>query len=396
MNRPKQLYYITHIDNLKSILSNGILSRSQMKETIWNKIRLKPRMKFIHSPDIIKIRKEKKFKDRSLWNYANVYFQARNPMLYRVIQKFTKQKIIVLGVNADIIDSGDAGITDGNAAVQGTEFFKDEDVSKGLKSLDNTLFEKGYWMGIEDGKRKIMAEVLVYDKIPKEKIMGIYTADQETADTIRKDLIGPLNIMPNPWIFFLPKLQKKISSKISLLKEDMFFSKMQTFTVSVNTVGVMGKGLASRAKYQFPDVYVLYQDLCRQKKLRMGVPFLYKRTEDFIKTLVEDTNFYKTENGRRWFLLLPTKNHWKENSPVDGIEKGLQWLVNNYKNQGIESLALPALGCGLGGLDWKNIGPLMCKYLDKMDIPSEIYLPLEKTIPEEQLQPKFLLNIFEK
>ncbi len=143
----------------------------------------------------------------------------------------------------------------------------------------------------------------------------------------------------------------------------------------------MGKGLAFSFKCQFPEGYVLYQDLCRQKKLRMGVPYL-----------LEDVPSAVTENGHRWFLLFPTKNHWRENSPLAGIEKGLQWLVENYQSQGIKSLALPALGCGLGGLSWSVVGPLMCQYLKQMDIKSEIYLPLEKNIPEEQLQPDFLLH----
>ena len=121
-------------------------------------------------------------------------------------------------------------------------------------------------------------------------------------------LLGNRAVIPHPWMFFLPKVQEHISEKITLLKEDMFFSKnMQTFTISVNTVGIMGKGLASRTKYQFPDVYVLYQDLCRKKKLRMGVPYLYKRSEDFVRTLMEDVPSIVTENGHRWFLLFPTK-----------------------------------------------------------------------------------------
>ncbi len=397
MKPPQHFYYIAHKDNLKSILKNGILSRSCMSGGIFSKIGSKiglvQQIKSIHSPDVIKIREKKKFNNHSLWDYANVYFQARNPMLYRVIQEFKAENIVILQINPDIINSPDAGITDGNATSQNTTFFKD--INKGLKVLDSALLEKGHWVSIEDGKRKIMAEVLIYKKIPKEKIIGIYTANQETANKIRKDITGPLNIMLNPNMFFLPEYKNDISDYITLKKGDMFFSKMQTFTISVNTVGVMGKGLASRAKYQFPDAYVLYQDLCRQRKLKMGVPYLYKRSENFISTLMEDVPSVSstvTENGHRWFLLFPTKNHWREKSPVAGIEKGLKWLVDNYKSQGIESLALPALGCGLGGLDWKELGPLMCKYLKKMDIQSAVYLPLEKQVPEEQLQPEFLLR----
>lgn len=62
---------------------------------------------------------------------------------------------------------------------------------------------------------------------------------------------------------------------------------MQTLAVSVNTVGVMGKGLASRVKYQFPDVYVRYQDVCKTRELELGKPYLYKR-ESSLDSLLAD------------------------------------------------------------------------------------------------------------
>ena len=390
MNIPRHFYYITHIDNLESILKNGILSHSQVKDknNLWVKLGLAKGIKSIHAKDIIQIRKNKTFKSRSLWEYANLYFQVRNPMLYRVIQEFKAENIIVLQINSDVITSDDIGITDGNAASSETQFF--EDVNEGLEALDSEQFKKEYWN--ESDKRKLMAEVLVYNRISPDKIIGIYVANEEIAKTVRRSMtMGGLNIIPNRNIFFLPDYQKHISDHITLAKGDMFFSKMQTFTVSVNTVGIMGKGLASRAKYQFPDVYVHYQDLCRQRKLKMGIPSLYKREDNFIRTLLEDTKSVTTENGNRWFLMFPTKNHWKENSPIEGIEKGLQWLLNNYKDLGIESIALPSLGCGLGKLDWKDVGPLMCKYLNQMDMQSCIYLPTEKQVSPEYLESQFLL-----
>lgn len=389
MNRPKHFYYITHKDNLKSILKKGILSRNRITNKIWVKLGLSKGMKSIHAEDIIQIRKNKKFKNRSLWSYANLYFEVRNPMLYRVIREFKESDIVVLQIKSDVINQGEAGITDGNAASRETKFF--EDIDLGLKSLDLKQFQKEYWN--ESDKRKLMAELLVYNDISPDKIIGIYTANEQIADQIRKDQnIGGLNVMPNPKMFFQSEYQNIISKNIILKKGDMFFSQMQTFTISVNTVGIMGKGLASRAKYQFPDVYVLYQDICRQRQLKMGVPYLYKRENNFEKSLSEDTKSIISENGRRWFLLFPTKNHWREKSPVEGIERGLRWLVENYKKLDISSIALPALGCGLGGLDWKDVGPLMCGYLSQTDLQSSIYLPLERSIPPEQLKPEFLLK----
>ena len=398
MQKPKCFYYIAHKDRLRSILTEGIFSRTQInkRENTWQfKIPFfsKQKMSSIHDEDIVQKRKDKTFKNRSLWDYANLYFQVRNPMLYRVThstnQKYKNEDIVVLQISSDIIDSCNVGITDGNAASNNTQFF--EDVKAGLNHLTQEQFDKTYWTE-DDSKRKIMAELLVYEHIPKEKIIGIFTANEKIAQQIRKEFIGPLNVIAKPEMFFLPEYQKRISQHITLAKGDMFFSKMQTLTISVNTVGVMGKGLASRAKYQFPDVYVHYQDICREKKLAMGTPYLYKREVDFTRSLLEDVKSSMTENGNRWFLLFPTKTHWKMQSPIDGIEKGLQWLRHHYKDLGIESLAMPSLGCGLGGLHWKDIGPLMCRYLNQMDISSVIYLPGEQQqIPQEQLEVQFLL-----
>lgn len=391
MNKPKHFYYITHKDNLKSILKKGILSRSQSEKGLFAKIGFGPKIKPIHSENVIQIRKDKKFKNRSLWDYANVYFEVRNPMLFSVIKTFGEENIIILQVNSDVLNIQGVGITNGNAASQNTNFF--ESVEEGLKALNPDQFKKEYWSDADDSKRTIMAEALIPDQIPSSKIIGIFTANQTVADQIRENNIGPLNLMPNPKMFFSPEYHNQISDNIILKKGDMFFSQMHTFTISVNTVGVMGKGLASRAKYQFPDVYVLYQDLCKQRKLKMGIPYLYKRRENFISSLMEDASSSVTENGHRWFLLFPTKNHWRDKSPISGIEQGLKWLVENYKNLEIDSIALPALGCGLGGLGWKDVGPLMCRYLNEIkDMESSIYLPLEKEMPKEQLQPDFLLQ----
>jgi O-acetyl-ADP-ribose deacetylase (regulator of RNase III) len=193
-------------------------------------------------------------------------------------------------------------------------------------------------------------------------------------------------------MFFLPARRYRITDLLSLAEGDMFFSTMQTLTVSVNTVGIMGKGLASRAKYQFPDVYVVYQDACRKKALKMGKPFLYKREVSFDDELVDEPQAFAGPNCVKWFLVFATKRHWRENSDLDGIEEGLRWIIANHKKEGIASIALPALGCGLGNLDWRKVGPLLCQNLVRLGIPVAIYLPREKAISQEYLSPEYLLG----
>ena len=66
-------------------------------------------------------------------------------------------------------------------------------------------------------------------------------------------------------------------------------------------------------------------------------------------------------------------------------------MVTNYEAEGIKSIALPALGCGLGNLDWRDVGPVMCRQLTQLNIPVTIYLPREAQTPEEFLPPEYLL-----
>ncbi len=190
----------------------------------------------------------------------------------------------------------------------------------------------------------------------------------------------------------LPHSRNRIGDNLSLIDGDMFFSRLQTLTIPVNLQGVMGKGLASRAKYQFPDVYVAYQDACRSRRITATKPYLYKREGSLDEELADFGADLTTPNAVKWFLLLATKRKWRENSRLEDIEGGLDWVRRNFKKQGIQSLAMPALGCGLGGLDWKDVGPLMCKYLHGIGIPVAIYLPRERTIPPEYLTASHLLT----
>jgi hypothetical protein len=177
-----------------------------------------------------------------------------------------------------------------------------------------------------------------------------------------------------------------------LIEGDMFFSSFHTLTVSVNLQGIMGKGLASRAKYQFPDVYVFYQDACRSKRLTATRPCVYKREASLDEELADLTTPLKTPNSVKWFLLFATKRKWRDDSRLDDIEGGLDWFRNNFESEGVKSIALPALGCGLGGLSWADVGPLMCKYLHGIGIQVAIYLPREGAMDRHLLSESYLLG----
>jgi O-acetyl-ADP-ribose deacetylase (regulator of RNase III)/uncharacterized protein YwgA len=145
---------------------------------------------------------------------------------------------------------------------------------------------------------------------------------------------------------------------IKVLTGDILASKMQVKVNTVNCVGVMGKGIALLFKKQYPEMYEDYLDRYRNSELVEGVPYLY--SDLFGNKIV---NF-------------PTKNHWKGLSNLESIRKGLEIIVDNYKEWGIDSIAFPPLGCGNGGLSWNVVGPLMYQKLSSLDIPIEIYAPI--------------------
>lgn len=145
--------------------------------------------------------------------------------------------------------------------------------------------------------------------------------------------------------------------KIKVLVSDLLQSKAQTLINTVNCVGVMGKGIALEFKKRFPDMFEDYARRCERGEVRPGVPFLYR--DVFPPQIV---NF-------------PTKDHWKSVSRIEDIEHGLQFLVDHVHEWEIASIAIPPLGCGNGQLEWREVGPIMYRYLNEADIPVELYAP---------------------
>lgn len=379
------LYYITHIDNVPSILRGGIFCHERIKEEKIEYTR-------IYNEEIVANRKDIQTPDgRTLWKFANLYFQARNPMLYSVKHKKPVSEIAIISVRPEILDRLDIYVSTGNAAHSSSEILPSGEGRKRLrKIIKDTMLE--YWKEQDGSKRRIMAECLVPDMVPPSLIQTIYVATR-TAKANLEAMMPYFNlpVIIEPNMFFQPSVVLRITPKLYLAEGDMFFSEAQTITISVNTVGIMGKGLASRTRYQFSDVYVHYEDLCRSHKLKMGRPQIYKRESSLDYELADEPGALPNGNSERWFLLFPTKRHWREGADIAGIEEGLKWLLDSYKKEGIKSLAIPALGCGLGKLEWHDVGPLMCRYLKTLDIVVGIYLPAEKKVPSEFVSKDFLL-----
>src|SRR4051812_17470979 len=117
----------------------------------------------------------------------------------------------------------------------------------------------------------------------------------------------------------------------------------QALVNTVNTVGVMGKGIALQFKKAFPEMFEAYEAVCKAKLLQPGQMHVYDRGSML---------------NPRYIINFPTKRHWKGKSNMADIEAGLDALVEELRQRGITAVAIPPLGCGHGGLDWNDVRPL--------------------------------------
>lgn len=149
---------------------------------------------------------------------------------------------------------------------------------------------------------------------------------------------------------------------VTYVQGDIFQSPAQVLTNAVNCVGVMGKGVALEFKNRYTGLFDAYKALCDKQSVIPGKPYLW-------------------ENDRVQVLNFPTKRHWKNESRLEDIEAGLKYLADNYADMGIDSLAMPALGCGNGGLNWNDVKPLIEKYLGSIiDLDVYVYQPQQSGI----------------
>lgn len=147
---------------------------------------------------------------------------------------------------------------------------------------------------------------------------------------------------------------------ITYIEGSLFTSTAQTLVNTVNTVGVMGKGLARAFKTCYPEMFAEYAQLCAEKQFAAGQLLLYR-------------------TPHKWVLNFPTKRHWRQPSRRDDIKAGLATFVRTYAEQGISGVAFPQLGCGNGGLDWESdVRPLMEQYLADLPLDVQVYITPER------------------
>ena len=145
---------------------------------------------------------------------------------------------------------------------------------------------------------------------------------------------------------------------IEICHGDMFESGAEALVNPVNCVGVMGGGLALEFKNRFPDAYEAYKIACDLGMMEPGAMFPFRRV-----------------NEPKYIIHFPTKLHYKNDSELDYIIDGMDALVATIRSLDIKSIAIPALGCGLGNLDWENeVEPVIQDFLSDLDSDVHVYL----------------------
>jgi len=157
---------------------------------------------------------------------------------------------------------------------------------------------------------------------------------------------------------------------IEYIKGDIFSSPAKVIVNTVNTLGVMGKGIALEYKERYPAMFIAYRNACEKKLLTIGKLMIYYAPD-------------------HWILLFPTKENWRNPSRIEYLEAGLDKFVNTYAEKNISSIAFPKLGCGNGELFWDDVKPVMESYLKKLPIDVYVYLgPNQDVEPEHRNQKK--------
>lgn len=166
---------------------------------------------------------------------------------------------------------------------------------------------------------------------------------------------------------------------IEIAKGNLLTAPVEALVNTVNTEGVMGKGIALQFRQAYPDMFKAYANACRTNEIRLGLMHVYD-----LGGLV---------GGPRWIINFPTKGHWRTKSQLTDIQSGLQDLVQIIVRLKITSIAIPPLGCGHGGLNWSEVQPLIeSAFAELPNVKVLLFPPLGspdvKTMPNRTERPK--------
>jgi O-acetyl-ADP-ribose deacetylase (regulator of RNase III) len=157
---------------------------------------------------------------------------------------------------------------------------------------------------------------------------------------------------------------------VNLTNGDLLQQDVDAIVNTVNTVGIMGKGIALQFKQKWPENFKAYAKACKAGEVQPGKMFIYD-AGGLLKP--------------RYIINFPTKRHWRGKSQIEDIDAGLKDLVRDVKELGIRSIALPPLGCGNGGLDWEDVRPRIERAFAALpEVDVRLFAPSGTPAPQKQ------------
>jgi O-acetyl-ADP-ribose deacetylase (regulator of RNase III) len=143
-------------------------------------------------------------------------------------------------------------------------------------------------------------------------------------------------------------------------------AKVEAMVNAVNTVGVMGAGIALQFRQKYPEMFKAYSQACESGAVTPGKMHVFELGNQ--------------DACPRWIINFPTKRHWREPSRLADVVAGLTDLVSQVQRLNIRSIAIPPLGCGLGGLDWDEVRPRIEKaFANIPDVQVVLFEPVQAT-----------------
>jgi O-acetyl-ADP-ribose deacetylase (regulator of RNase III) len=154
---------------------------------------------------------------------------------------------------------------------------------------------------------------------------------------------------------------------IITLAGDLFTTPAEAIINPVNCVGVCGKGLALEFKTRFPANFAVYRDYCDRKLMIQG--------KMLVTEILNTSSDRKGNQSQKFIVNFPSKRHWIQNSKLQDIFDGIEDLQRVVRELKLNSIALPAIGCGLGGLDWRKVEPIIRQKLDSDHLTVYLFPP---------------------
>lgn len=160
---------------------------------------------------------------------------------------------------------------------------------------------------------------------------------------------------------------------IEYAQGDILEADAEALVNTVNCVGVMGRGIALQFKNAFPANFKAYAAACDRGDVQPGHMFVH-------------------ETGRlapRWIINFPTKRHWRGKSRIEDIQAGMAALMREIQARDIKSIAIPPVGSGLGGLDWRTVRPIIESALTELpDLRATVFEPAERVQAPSPVTPQ--------